>query len=351
MSSWQVVESQKDAVIQKAGELQKKEMAKFVQEDDCNLKEQLKKDTWCICLSPLAGAVGIAGFVIFLNYGHWILGLIVLVMLICLMLVIAVHGVRHRTKVVKYSLVHCVLQKYFNPDVYLAYYRVPDDMLNEADIVDDWDKALASDYFSGTWKNVKFQFCDVTIYEGSGGCKKRNKVFSGQLFVIETGLELQTGITIHERKEPLSAEVYAGMKNSDRFFLTGNEQFDRQFDVHLGCSKNVIGFEQKQGGLSPEAQRQQAHDIVDRMIQDILDADCYAVSQTRMRFIGNRLYLSIENTRDTFELQRGDVKQIEEHKKRLDEEVRDMTLYLDLMTRSLEHLKSLKTKESSGVDA
>lgn len=333
------MESQNEAELQRVEAIQNKEMAKFLCEDFDELKLRLKKDTNRILFSPLAGVAGVIGMGTLCFCGHWFIGLIVLGICLIVMAAVAASGFHHRARTVKYSMVYKVLKSYFEPKVYLAYCRVPEAILNEADIIEDWDKATGSDYFWGTWKENKFQFADVSAYVRSSGIKKPERVFSGQLFVLETGLGLQTGISIHERVEPISAEIYAGMKNSERFFLTGNEQFDRQFDVHLGNCRNVSGFEQEQAGLSPEDQRKRAHEIVDPMVQDILDADKYAVSHTRMRFIGNRLYLAIENSRDTFELRKGDMENLEELNKRLDEEVRDMTLYLDLMTRKLEQLR------------
>ena len=243
-----------------------------------------------------------------------------------------------RAKHIKYSLVHSLLKSYFNTEAYQAYWRVPEELVDEADICEEWDKASASDYFSGVWKNVKFQFCDLALFCTGKGFRRSQRVFSGQFFIIETGLALQPGISIRERKEPLSAEVYAGLKNSDRFFLTGNEQFDRQFDVYLGSSRSVRGFEHDCCGVSIDEQHHKAHRIVDVLVQDILDSDAYAVSQTRMRFIGNRLYLAIENARDTFELRHGEEKTVQVLRDRFDEEIRDMTTYLDLLTRRLPDL-------------
>ncbi len=331
---WKSIESRKEAILASDRERESKEMAQFSSSDPVKVvNRDLLKFKGTVCVAAIGGI----GAIVLGFFGSWWIALVVLVIMAGGGFLYGSTVLRHRTKVVKYSMVREVVTSYFSPEVYLASRDVSDDVLDEADIVPDWDSASMSDYFSGNWKGTPFQFGDVSIFRKDG--HKKECIFSGQLFILETGFELQTGISIHERSEPLSEEMYAGIKNSDRFFMTGNQQFDRQFEVHLGKADNVNGFEQHSEGVSPEKQRESAHRILDVIAQDIIEADSYAVSRTRMRFIGNRLYLAIENLRDTFELRKGDEERMDELRGRFDEEVRDMTLYLDLVTRGLERLK------------
>lgn len=341
---WKSIEARKEAVLASDRERESTEMSQFSCGEPVKVvKQDMHKFIGSVCFASAGGICAVCLGV----FGIWWAAAAVLFIAVGGGILYGSAVLRHRTKVVKYSMVREIVTSYFAPEVYLAGRDVSDDVLDEADIVPLWDSASMSDYFSGNWKGTHFQFGDISIFLKNG--HKKECIFSGQLFILETGLELKTGITIHERSEPLSDEIYAGVKNSDRFFLTGNQQFDRQFDVHLGKSDSVNGFEQHRDGVSPEEQRKCAHRILDSIAQDIIEADSYAVSRTRMRFIGNRLYLAIENSRDTFELRKGDELRMDELHARFDEEVRDMTLYLDLVTKSLERLKREENAENSEV--
>ena len=71
-----------------------------------------------------------------------------------------------------------------------------------------------SDYFLGSWKGIPFEFGDLTLKGKEVGSNTVQTLFMGQLYIIETGLNLTTPISIRERLEPLSQEVYEGRKNS-----------------------------------------------------------------------------------------------------------------------------------------
>ena len=333
---WHKIEHKSKSLRGQDAKIQQREMAKYVL-DDKAAEKVIVTDTWIIRLAPLMGVAILLLGVILTVMGQWWFGICALVITL-IDLAFVWSRIRHRARTAKYSLVHEAIMPYFKPEIYLAYKQLPEDVIREADICDEWDSAVMSDYFLGSWKGVQFEFGDLTLRGKRIGNTTVEPLFMGQLFIIETGLNLVNPISIRERLEPLSQEVYEGRKNSERFFLTGNEQFDRQFDVRLGSSHCVNGFEDGVDGKSVADIRKEAHDIVDVLAADIIEADSYAVSRTSMRFAGNRLYLAIENTRDSFEFHRGDEKDIAMMRQRFDEEIKDMTLYLDLITKGLENI-------------
>ena len=175
---------------------------------------------------------------------------------------------RHRRRTIKYSLVSQAIDRYFRPEVYRATKKLPSSVIEEADIVE----SEASDYFAGTWKTVPFQFCDMTLYGQSEETRQKIVLFSGQLFILELQAEVPVPILIREREELLSPELYEARKNSPRFFLTGNTQFDRQFAVSFGEDHRASGFEET-GDESLDDVKVQIHRIIDEMVVDILKAD------------------------------------------------------------------------------
>ena len=239
----------------------------------------------------------------------------------------------HRRRIVKYSLVNQAVDRYFHPEVYLAQKNLPEMLIQEAALVDSWKSAEVSDYFAGIWKALPFQFGDLTITGIAPETRQSAILFSGQLFILELANEVPVPILIREREELLSPEMYEAFKKSPRFFLTGNEQFDRQFALSFGEEKRASGFEDT-GDSSLDEVRAQVHSVIDSMVQDILDADNYASSLTSIRLIHNRMYLAIENERDTFELMKEDERHLDLDllQKRFDEEAEHMTSYLDLVT-------------------
>ncbi len=333
---WSTIEEQTAPCQAKDRAEEKKELSRYGVEDD-KLKKKVSAITWKF-RGLIAGClIFVVCGVILVTYGGVLGGLLGggIGFVIC---VVAAFLVNWRCqKLIKYSLVRTAVTRYFSPEIYLAYKRVPEAIIEETDVVGDFDFAWVSDYFAGTWRDVKFQFGDLTIRGRREKSPVRSKLFTGQLFVIETGLNLETPLTIHERVEPISSELYEGRKNSNRFFQTGNEAFDRQFEVRLG-TRSVNGGP-SEDSVKRSNLNKAAHDIVDVIAQDIVDADAFAVSHTVMRFVGNRLYLTIENKRDTFELVDGDLRHLDILAHRFDEEVQGMTMYLDLVMTCLDKIK------------
>lgn len=342
---WHRIENNSKQAQQADINTQKQHMERYLLPED-RIVPTLKRNRLIIFLSPLCMIAGICACCILIAYNHAFIGIALAILGTILTCAIALAIIFNENHTIKYSLVYQAIKKYFEPEIYLAYRKIPEDIISEADIADEWDTASASDYIYGAWKECTFEFADISLRGRELKSEKPKTIFSGQLFVIETNLALESPICIRERLQPLSTEMYEGLKNSDRFFLTGNEKFDRQFDVRLGNSRCVSGFEAGTNGISPSQQRQKAHEIVDAIAQDIIEADSFAVSRTTMRFSGNRLYLAIENNRDTFELSRsnmfellrGDFKQINMLRQRFDEELQNMSMYLDLVTTCLNKL-------------
>ena len=263
-----------------------------------------------------------------------VLGFVIFLLILAVLGFVFHNRLMHFRKSVKYSMVYNAINKTFSPEVYLAYKDVDEDVLDSAGIVEDWSEAKMSDYFRGSWRGFPFTFGDIRIMGHEMNKKLAQTVYFGQLFVIETGLDLKSWITIRERKTMLTPELYEAQKSSDKFFTTDNAQFDRQFEVRFGLNGKAATDE-----AALEAARKVARDLVDSLAQDMIAADAYVVSQTTMRFDGNYLYLATENARDTFELQRGDLKNLELRGRRFSEEVEAMTIYLDLVTKGLESVK------------
>ena len=285
------------------------------------LGEEIARDGRLMVSGITVASMGFVGGNIFIFCGHVFTGILLIVILILAGIVLGLRGRSHRNLAVKYSLVYRAIERYFRPEVYLARKSVPTDIVHELEMVEDWESAFVSDYFWGTWRGVRFAFGDLTI-RGNG---RHDRLFSGQLFIIETGLALEFPIVIREREKLLTPEELAAMGPEE--YRTGNEAFDRQFAISLGIAAE---------GEARAEHEARAHALVDPICADIIEADAYAVSRTTMRFIGNRLYLAIENDRDTFELMKGDVQELDVLAGRIEDEVQSMTQYLDKICRNFE---------------
>ena len=321
-------------------EVQLKEMKQYVRPLNEVGRTVLMDSRLISCALVIAIVLALAGIAILIFFNASPLGVIIgLLLLICGPIgayLLYLNRKVHRRRIVKYSLVSQAVERYFHPEVYLAQKKLPDLFIREASLVDDeWKSAEVSDYFAGIWKSLPFQFGDLTITGSLPGSRQSAILFSGQIFIIELANEVPVPILIREREELLSPEMYEARKESPRFFLTGNEQFDRQFALSFGEEKRASGFEDT-GENTQDEIRAKIHETVDSMVQDILDADNYASSRTSIRLIHKRMYLAIENNRDTFELMKEDERHVNLDllQKRFDEEAEHMTTYLDIMTRS-----------------
>ncbi|MBQ4359310.1 MAG: DUF3137 domain-containing protein [Proteobacteria bacterium] len=311
---------------------QQAEMKRYVYPLDA-LKKHLRIDIGVMIGAPVLLVIML---IVCVSIGG-LLGVVIFLLVLAVLGFVFHNRLMHFRKSVKYSMVFNAINKTFSPEVYLAYKNVDEDILDAAGIVEDWSEAKMSDYFRGTWRGFPFSFGDIRITGHEVNKKLAQTLYFGQLFVIETGLDLKTWITIHERKTMLTPELYEAQKSSDKFFTTGNAQFDRQFEVRVGANGK------SSEGVDASA-REAARHLVESLSQDMIAADAYVVSRTTMRFEGNYLYLATENARDTFELQRGDLKNLELLGRRFSEEVEAMTIYLDLVTKGLESVKSPKSE-------
>ncbi|MBQ9242766.1 MAG: DUF3137 domain-containing protein [Proteobacteria bacterium] len=319
---------------------QQAEMKRYVYPLD-ELKKHLRIDIGMMIGAPVLLLGALAGSI---SLGLWG-GLFLFLASLAVLGFVFHDRLMHFRKSVKYSMVFNAIKKTFNPEVYLAYKTVDEDVLDSAGFSMDWSEAKMSDYFRGSWRGFPFSFGDISIIKYGDNKKLANTVYSGQLFVIETGLDLKSWITIHERETMLTPEHYEGQKQAGKFFTTGNAQFDRQFEVNFGVNGRDVSDARK------EAARQTALRLVERLSQDMIAADAYVVSRTTMRFEGNYLYLATENARDTFELQPGDLKNLELLGRRFAEEVEAMTIYLDLVTKGLEAVKASEPSDAEPASA
>lgn len=316
-------------------ELQAIEMARYVKPEN-QVKRIVRRDTQLIHATVAAIILCVLCGILLAIFGFWIIASAIAILGAASSVACHVYFLRHRVRIVKYSIVNQILDKYFHTSLYLASHEFTQQDVANAAILDHWSKARVSDYFVGTWQERKFEFGDLSITGIPDEEEQATSSFSGQLYILDLKQTLRVPILIRERHEPLSNEEFKARKNSDRFFLTGDERFDRQFEVKIGDTKRASGFEATSNGMSPDEQRKYAHSLIDPMTSDLIAADAYASSRTILRFIHDKLYIAIENTRDTFELQRGDENHLDLLQERFEDETRAMATYLDYMTRALQ---------------
>lgn len=315
-------------------ELQAIEMARYVKPED-QVKSIVKHDTRIIHASVVAIVLFVIIGILLSIFVFPIVGALVAIVGAAGSLACHIHYLHHRVRIVKYSIVNQILDRYFNTSLYLANHEFTQKDVADAAILDNWSKARVSDYFVGTWQERKFEFGDLSITGFSDDDDQTISTFSGQLYILDLKKTLKVPILIRERLEPLSNEEFEARKASDRFFLTGDDRFDRQFEVKIGDAKRASGFEATSNGMHPAEQRKYAHTLIDKMTEELISADTYASSRTQLRFIHNKLYIAIENTRDTFELQRGDENHLDLLQERFEDEARAMTTYLDYMLHAI----------------
>ena len=116
---WKSIESRKEAILASDRERESKEMEQFSSSDPAKV---VKQD-----MLKFKGAIGVAvasgiGAIISCILGHWWIALAALIIFGGGGFLYGSSVLRHRTKVVKYSMVRDVVTSYFSPEVYLAAY-------------------------------------------------------------------------------------------------------------------------------------------------------------------------------------------------------------------------------------
>lgn len=229
-----------------------------------------------------------------------------------------------------------ILSGVFNECIYAAQYRLPDEMLREAALIPNWDRASGSDLVSAKYKGHTINFSDIELEEevereDSDGNTSTHYVtkFKGQWMILELGREVPAKLRLRENVErtgKISRKLFGERIENKDDVKTENEAFNKRFQILTEDEHSAFYI------LTPH------------FIEFIMRADDAANARTYLSFIENRVHIACYTGKDSFELHKNDGANIDAVRARMKSELMYITSIADELLQN-EYLFGCTGKE------
>lgn len=176
------------------------------------------------------------------------------------------------------------------------------DFVKGCNILPNYDRISGSDYVSGTYRGVPFTFCDLHLeYEterqdDDGHTSKHYETnFRGHVITLHMKQRMNGYVRIRERKNPRKQNsLFTGLFNSAAEFL--------------GMNQNVVEMESdpfnQQFKVSTYDDQLAFYILTPQFMERIVAADEKADGYTNLEFAGDRITLTLNNGKDSFEVKK-----------------------------------------------
>ncbi len=194
-----------------------------------------------------------------------------------------------------------VLSKKIDIIKYVPNNFMNQDFIKKCMILPKYDRINGSDYISGTYKGVKFTYCDLHMEwadkereDGRTRTTYRTN-FKGPLITIDLGQKIEGYVRIKERKTPRKeknflSDVFSGaadvldIKTENNIIEVESVEFNNQFEIKSTNDQMAFYI------LTPD------------FLESIVKADELAQGYTNIEFRGKDAVITINNGVDSFEL-------------------------------------------------
>ncbi|MCI7804127.1 MAG: DUF3137 domain-containing protein [Oscillospiraceae bacterium] len=162
-------------------------------------------------------------------------------------------------------------------------------------ILPKFNKIQGSDYISGNYRDRKFTYCDLllkweTKERSSNGHRRTRTItqFLGQFMKMELGKDIGGFVQIRERKNPRKSNGFfaniLGTGNSHSSIETENAEFNNQFEIKT--SDDQLAF----------------YILTPQFMESVMRLDELADGYTNIEFRGTSVIVTLNNGRDSFEV-------------------------------------------------
>ena len=199
-------------------------------------------------------------------------------------------------------LVKGVLAEKVQVEKYAPNEYINPDFVKNCNILPNYDRISGSDYVSGTYRGVPFTFCDLHLeYEterqdDDGHTSKHYETnFRGHVITLHMKQRMNGYVRIRERKNPHKQNsLFTGLFNSAAEFL--------------GMNQNVVEMESdpfnQQFKVSTSDDQLAFYILTPQFMERIVAADEKADGYTNLEFAGDRITLTLNNGKDSFEVKK-----------------------------------------------
>lgn len=219
-----------------------------------------------------------------------------------------------------------IISEVFDESIYAANQRLPDELILEANVIYNWDRASGSDLVTAKYKGHNISFSDVELEEkveteddeGNTSTSYVTK-FKGQWLVCELDRDVPSKLRLRENVERTG-------KVGKKFF---GERYEKKSDVQTENQAFNTRFQ-----ILTNDPHGAFYILTPHFMEFILKADDAANAQTYLSFVENRVHILSYTGKDSFELQKNDGVNLDQIRARMRGELRYITSILDELLKN-----------------
>lgn len=188
--------------------------------------------------------------------------------------------------------------------------------VKKCSILPNYNQINGSDYISGKYRGQKIVYCDLllewkTKERDSDGHKRTRTTtqFQGQVMKMELGKDIEGFVQIKEKKNPRKRNGFIanifGTDTSHNNIETENVEFNNQFEIKT--SDDQLAF----------------YILTPQFMESVMRLDELADGYTNIEFRGTSVVLTLNNGKDSFEVNKtlGSQRRLEKYRQSFREEL------------------------------
>lgn len=292
-------------------------------EDELGRKlRALKVWTWVkkLCV-PVFGIGGFAAIAIFASQEMWgglIASVAVAFVLALTLFLMASKQVTELKNLMGSAVTLPILREVFDVTNYTPNGHIGSKEVNDAGLIDDWNRIDGSDLIEGTYKGIRIRFSDLLLerveeYRDDDGQKKKRyiTVFKGQWLICDFGKELAATLRLFERRSGTKWNSTHDVTKSS--VETENIEFNKKFRILTADGHTAFYL------LTPH------------FMERLMAADETAKASSFFCFKDGKVHIALYSGRDSFELKGVKAGNIEDVRGKFRRDLKYMTDIMDVL--------------------
>jgi len=282
----------------------------------------LKVWSWVkkLCI-PVFGVGGFAALAIFASQEMW--GGLIASIAVALVMALVLFLMSHKKVSVLKNLMGSavtlpILREVFEVTSYNPNGHISVNDVNDAGLIDDWNRIDGSDFIEGTYKGISIKYSDLHLerveeYRDDDGQKKKRSitVFKGQWLVCDFGKELAATLRLFERKSGTKWNSTHDVTKSS--VETENIEFNKKFRILTSDGHTAFYL------LTPH------------FMERLMAADETANASSFFCFKEGKVHIALYSGRDSFELKGVKANDMEEVRRKFRGDLKYMTDIMDVL--------------------
>lgn len=167
--------------------------------------------------------------------------------------------------------------------------------IENSNIVPGFDTISGSDYIKGTYKGVEIVYCDLKLERTDKETHEVETVFQGHFISLKMSKMMEGYVKIKERRTPRKEKGFFDDVADGIAGMVGIGAGNRRIEVESVAFNNQ--FE-----ISTNNDEMAFYILTPQFMENIVRADALADGYTNIRFKGTDIDISVNNGKDSFEI-------------------------------------------------